>query len=91
MMEGAKVRIVDTTTKEQNADSVHEPWGENSDWTGRANYYLENERTGAPSPLTLVDCSVWTDWQASDQTKPIMTMQWPKEELCRDCPATEAA
>ena len=64
-MEGAKVRIVDTTTKEQNADSVHEPRGENSDWTGRANYYLENERTGAPSPLTLVDCSVWTDGQAS--------------------------
>ena len=27
----------------------------------------------------------------SDQTDPIMTMQWPKEELCRDCPATEAA
>jgi len=84
-----EVRIVDTTTKEQNTDSVHEPRGENSDRSRKL--LLENERTGAPSPLTLVDCSVWTDWQASDQTKPIMTMQWPKEELCRDCPATEAA
>jgi hypothetical protein len=36
---------VDTTTKEHNTDSVHEPRSEKSNCTVRGNHYLDNERT----------------------------------------------